>query len=259
MKEVSKEKKTGVKGIISKIWSVFVTLVLIVFLALTVLLVGVRIVGYTPYVVLTGSMTPTYNPGDLVYIRATDAEKIEVGDAITYVKDEALTVVTHRVVAISQSEDGTIRFTTKGDANSEADAKTVLAANVLGVVRFSIPKLGYVSNFLNTGNGTLIAIVAILLVLVLTYIPDVIRAILKASEEPEQEDLLLEGEIEAAEVVQSEAIEDAQSEAIEDARSEAVEVARSEAIEEMQNVMLEDSKTAESEIKEAETAEKAEV
>ena len=40
--------------------------------------------GYKFFVVLTGSMSPTFDVGDLVVVKETEPEAISVGDVITY-------------------------------------------------------------------------------------------------------------------------------------------------------------------------------
>lgn len=150
-----------------------VTTVLLVFIvALAILLAGVRILGYTPYAVLSGSMTPKYKIGDLVYSKEVDFEDIEVGDVITFVADSNLTVVTHRITEIDE-ENRT--FTTKGDANSTEDAGQVAYENVLGVVKFSIPKLGYVSNYISTKSGKYVTAAVLVLLILLMILPDLFR------------------------------------------------------------------------------------
>lgn len=63
-----------------KIWSLISTLVVIVIVFLAIALVGVRLVGLTPYTVLSGSMEPTYHVGSLIYVKDVDPSEIRVGD-----------------------------------------------------------------------------------------------------------------------------------------------------------------------------------
>jgi signal peptidase len=63
-------------------------------------------------------------------------------------------VATHRVYSIDK-EAG--RFTTKGDANDEADKATVKFENVQGVHAFTIPLLGYPLNFASELKGQIIS------------------------------------------------------------------------------------------------------
>ena len=157
--------KAGLK----KFWNVFTTVLVVVVVILAVLLVGVRIVGYTPYAVLSPSMMPQYQVGDLVYVKETAFEEIQTGDVITFVADENLTLVTHRVVEV---DDGNRTFYTQGDANDIRDGAPVLYENVVGVVRFSLPKLGYISAYIATQSGRYVAIAAVAALLLLTILPE---------------------------------------------------------------------------------------
>ena len=98
-----------------------------------------------PLTVLSGSMTGTYDVGDVVVVRPVDTGELGVGDVITFhpvADDPALT--THRIEAISVGSDGR-RFVTRGDANNAADLSPVEPAQVVGEVWYSVPLVGYVS------------------------------------------------------------------------------------------------------------------
>ncbi|ASJ01386.1 signal peptidase I [Thermococcus gorgonarius] len=101
----------------------------------------------TPMVVLSGSMIPYFNPGDIVLLEKTDPAQVEVGDVVAFhppnSKDET-TFVTHRVVDIVE-ENGTRYFKTKGDNNGDEDPFLVPQENVYGKAVFSIPKLGFLT------------------------------------------------------------------------------------------------------------------
>lgn len=155
--------------IFKRIWNVFTTVLVAVTVLLAIALAGVRLVGYTPYAVLSPSMTPAYNVGDLIYVRQTAFSEIEVGDAISFVANEQLTVVTHRVVEI---DDENQCFRTKGDANDVTDAAPVLYPNVLGVVKFSLPGLGYVSSYLTSASGRYVAVAVIAALLLVLLLPE---------------------------------------------------------------------------------------
>lgn len=120
-------------------WLTFLLMWIAFFAALG--FVGVRLMGYTPYVVLSASMSPEINVGDVIYSQATRASDVQVGDVVTFVASDYQTVVTHRVLRINQATETIV---TKGDANSIEDPP-ISFSQVLGVVRFSIPKLGYIA------------------------------------------------------------------------------------------------------------------
>ena len=83
--------------IAKKLWNGLTTVLVALVVILAILLVGVRLVGLTPYVVLSGSMEPTYHTGSLIYVKKVDPYTIQPGQAITFMLDEN-TVATHRVV-----------------------------------------------------------------------------------------------------------------------------------------------------------------
>lgn len=125
------------------------------FILLAVGMVGVRIFGFTPYAVVSGSMEPTYMTGSLVFVKDVTPQSIETGDSISFVLDENLTVVTHRVIGIS--DDGQY-FYTKGDANETADPNPVYYKNLIGKVSFSLPFLGYFSIWITSFYGKILCI-----------------------------------------------------------------------------------------------------
>ena len=169
---------------IAKIWNVISTILVVLFVVLAILLAGVRVVGITPYVVLSGSMEPTYHVGSIIYDKKVDPADLKVGDPITFVLGEDLTVATHRIVEIS--EDGE-HFYTKGDANDAVDGSPVYAPNIVGVPVFTIPYLGYFSNWISNPPGTYIGICGILIVVILMFLPDMLKKAEEADKKEEEE------------------------------------------------------------------------
>lgn len=126
-------------------------------LALVLLLAGAVVLvpavsGSTPYTILTSSMEPSMPPGTLVVVKPTDPNTINIGDVVTYqLYSGESEVVTHRVVQIQSptTPGGDRSFITKGDANSEPDAKPVMAVQLRGTVWYSVPWIGWVNNIVN--------------------------------------------------------------------------------------------------------------
>jgi len=105
--------------------------------------------GYRIYVVHTGSMEPTYRPGDLVIDKAVHGT-VQRGEVITFRhSDLATDVVTHRVVGVSS----TGQISTKGDANRSADAWRIRPDQVQGRVAFRLRGLGYFAVYLRQPAG----------------------------------------------------------------------------------------------------------
>ena len=165
---------------IKKIWGVVSTALVVLMVLCAVFLMGSRLLGYQCYTVISGSMEPAYSLGDLLYVKKTDVNTIKVGDPITFVLNEDLVVATHRVVRIDYENQ---RFYTKGDANDIEDQSPVHFNNVIGVPRFAIPKLGYVSDFIQNPPGVYITIGIGILLILAVFLPDILGK--KKEEEPE--------------------------------------------------------------------------
>ncbi|MBS4174342.1 signal peptidase I [Bacillus sp. FJAT-49736] len=112
------------------------------------------ILGYKVMTVLSGSMSPRVEAGDVVIVKPSDPMQAKVNDVITY-KLDSNTLVTHRIVKV-MNKDGKVFFQTKGDANNVADEKLVATDQVVGSLFFHIPKAGYVANFLRSSTGLMI-------------------------------------------------------------------------------------------------------
>lgn len=154
---------------IKKIWNVVTTLLVAVFVVFVVFLMGSRLVGYQVYNVISGSMEPTYSKGDLLYVEKVSPTAVKVGDPITFVLNEDLVVATHRVVRIDVDNQ---HFYTQGDANDTPDGTPVHFNNLIGIPRFSIPLLGYVSDFIQNPPGMYITIGAGVVLIVAVFLPD---------------------------------------------------------------------------------------
>lgn len=141
---------------------------------LAIALVGVRLIGLKPFVVLSGSMEPTYHVGSLIYVKDVDYKELKVGDPITYMVSEN-TVVTHRIieVLVDEEDPDTIRYFTQGDANDVPDGSSVHYKNIIGKPVFSIPYLGYVSNYIQTPPGMYVAVAAGAMLIMLVFLPDI--------------------------------------------------------------------------------------
>ncbi len=142
-----------------------------------VLLLGVAVIvvpavtGSTPMTVLTGSMEPTYPPGTLIIVKPIDAAEIRIGDPITYqIESGKEAVVTHRVISVTSSSDGSTSFTTQGDANDAPDAAQVIPEQIRGKVWYSLPWIGYANTMLNgSDRAWIVPIIAVGLFLYAGY------------------------------------------------------------------------------------------
>src|ERR1035437_2977263 len=116
--------------------------------------------------VLTGSMRPGIQPGDLAVTTTASTSSLRRGQILLYnPPGYSKTPLSHRIVNLKKTAKGTV-VTTKGDANNTADAPVLLTKRSAWVVRFHIPKVGYAINWLQQPIQKLILfIIAIIFVL----------------------------------------------------------------------------------------------
>ena len=112
---------------------------LLLLLLLVVILLNVSFLGFQSVTVVTGSMAPAINEGDIVITKVVPLEELQVGDVIKYHRN-GINII-HRIIANKGGEDG-ILFTTKGDANNAVDRPGATSQEIEGKVIGRIPKLG---------------------------------------------------------------------------------------------------------------------
>lgn len=82
-------------------------------------------IGISP--ILTGSMKPFANPGDVFITKLSKASDLQVGDIITVHSQKTGVFYAHRVAKIS-FQSGLLRVVTKGDANPTAEIDPYMVA-----------------------------------------------------------------------------------------------------------------------------------
>ena len=177
---------------LKKIWNIVSTALVVLMVLCAVFLMGSRVMGYQCFTVISGSMEPKYSVGDLIYVKKVDANTIQVGDDITFILNEDLVVATHRVVRIDAENQ---RLYTKGLANEIEDSDPVHFNNVIGVPKFAIPKLGYVSDFVQNPPGMYITIGVGIILILAVFLPDMIGK--KKKEDGDEEVAAVKTEIDA--------------------------------------------------------------
>ena len=116
----------------------------ITILAVTIMLSIVMLVsnqfGHGMLVIATESMTGELNKGDAALFEKYDDQTIEEGRVIVF--KDGKSMIVHRVDDI-QIINGITRYYTKGDANEKRDAGFIIDSNIIGIVNFKIPYVGY--------------------------------------------------------------------------------------------------------------------
>ncbi len=129
--------------------------------------------GYLPLIVLTDSMYPKIESGDLIICHTIEPNEVKEGDVIAFFDPagNGTSIVTHRVLEVIE-ENGTYSFRTRGDNNNTEDKELVPGENLVGIYKSRIGGAGNVALFMQSTTGLIVCVVLPIILLV-AY--DVIR------------------------------------------------------------------------------------
>lgn len=147
------------RSALTGVFSVLVVAILALAIALAVV---PRVLGGEGLTVLTGSMEPTYAPGDMVV--SVPRDDYVVGDVVTFqpVSNDP-TLITHRIVGVQLgSSEGTM-YITRGDANG-ADDDPIKAEQIMGEVIYHVPYIGHLTAAAGQHRQVLVALLGAALV-----------------------------------------------------------------------------------------------
>lgn len=147
----------------SKIATVVGWLVIAVIVAGAAVMTVPRLMGGATLTILTGSMQPTLNPGDVIAVTPVADAKLRLGDIVTFqpVSGDP-TLITHRIVDIDSSPAERV-FVTRGDANS-ADDPPIIGEQIQGRVLYVVPMLGWVRSLVGPAVPVIVASAAATLI-----------------------------------------------------------------------------------------------
>jgi len=119
-----------------------------------------NVVGYTPLSVMTDSMSPTFNSGDMIFIKKCDPSTLQVGDIVTFhtIINNEYALNTHRIHEIEES-GGVRSYITMGDNNAVPDTHIISDGDIVGKYVGRLGGFGKVMDFLSSSVGFLLVIV----------------------------------------------------------------------------------------------------
>ena len=96
------------------------------------------LMGWETAAVVSGSMQPVIEPGDVVAYSGYDGGDLRPGAIVAFDDPGRGELVTHRIVGT----DGEGRYLTKGDANAANDSTPLDPGRIVGVARLVVPNAG---------------------------------------------------------------------------------------------------------------------
>ena len=114
--------------------------------------------------VLSGSMRPGIQPGDLVVTKALPITALKAGDVISFFPPDSEQAVLHRLQSVVRREDGTW-ITTKGDANDVADpwGEIRLRSDRAWRLVTTVPVVGFIPIWTQSLRGPLLVVAGVVL------------------------------------------------------------------------------------------------
>lgn len=169
------KRKSILKTVIKVLYGLFKTCIL-AFLLVFALIVclqrfsnnSVSFFNYRLFSVVTGSMVPKYDIGDVLVCKEVDINTLKVGDDISYVGIDGTyndKVITHRIIEIKKDETGKLLFYTKGIATKTIDP-VVKEEQIYGKITGEVAMLSALYKFISTSKGFYIAIIVPLVLLI---------------------------------------------------------------------------------------------
>lgn len=154
-------------------WIVMILLIFIIIINIT-LIVKTELnkdeiadfLGYTPFIVATGSMEPVLHVEDIIITKKVEENQLKKGDIISYYDKQDKIVITHRIINIEEQEGKKI-YTTKGDNNSSEDRNKITIDNIQGKYVISIPFVGKIANYTATPMGLIMIVIMIILIYII--------------------------------------------------------------------------------------------
>ena len=119
--------------------------------------------GKKAFVIISGSMIPTIQIGDIVVLN--DDVNAAIDNIIGF-RNKTSTVIVHRVINEKENE-GDVQYQTKGDNNNVADIDWVKKDDIEGIYIFKIPFIGKILMFLY--NHLALVVVVLLVVLLIKF------------------------------------------------------------------------------------------
>lgn len=146
MEEDIKSKNIVVKKVIKIVLKILYQILVIICLIVAAVIIlqkvtasNKSIAGYRIFRVITGSMEPKYDIGQVVISKEVDLNSIKVGDDIVYLGtygEHSGKIIMHSVVGIDKDANGNLNFHARGLHSSSVEDPQIKDSQIYGVVKF---------------------------------------------------------------------------------------------------------------------------
>lgn len=143
--------------------------------------------GFRVFNVATESMVPKYVVGDILIVKETEINDLDIGDDVTYLGKESTfkgRVVTHQIVQIDETENGKV-FHTKGIAN-EIEDPTITGDQIYGKVIYKCIIFSQLTKLMNNMTAFYILVFIPFAILISLQLKDAVLG--KADDDDDEED-----------------------------------------------------------------------
>ena len=188
---MDKIRKIGLTLVSVCLWAIILVAALFAFTTLATKDTNsvASIAGFTPLMVASESMEPTFGTDDLIIIQKCDPEKLEEGDVVTFhtIINNEYALNTHRIVEIEEN-NGYRSYRTKGDNNAVEDTHIISGGDIVGKYVFSLAGAGALMRFLSSSTGFLVVIIIPLLIFFVMQVYHLIMVVIRLKKATAEEE-----------------------------------------------------------------------
>ena len=150
--------------------------------------------GYRTYVIITSSMKPYLEIGDVIVIKKVPFNSIKEGDIVTYLGKESDfkgKIVTHLVKSVIKDEEGKYIFYTKGNLTNMVDP-AVYEEQIYGKLVYRMYLISLISKLIRSKFGFVILIFIPLVIILVRQLYSIKKEVKNGKNETEEEKLIRE-------------------------------------------------------------------
>ncbi len=198
--EINVKPRRSAADIILKIVCIVLIVVLIPILAFNLVLMVnsfinpgslPNIAGYYPVAVTTDSLSPDVSYGDLMMCQKVDSSEIVTGDIVAFyiTSKEGRVLSAGKVENVLSNDDGKLAMIVSGKQTNDNVISAVAPSDLIGRMSSTVPNLGNIVTFLQSGAMRILCLILMVLFVILTMIR---RRISRGRDKTEYAELIMD-------------------------------------------------------------------